>query len=115
MNKITKTEFKNILTNNRTTLFAIFNNSIVIDEVMESIIKSHTAEILCIPSRKAEIKGKYIVFDNDSRLDINDNNFNTYNIYKYETVIGTVLASECEWYDSCDKRTYFKTIYYFVN
>lgn len=115
MNKITKTEFKNILTSNRTTLFAIFNNSVVTDDVMNDLLNKYTAEIFCIPSRNAELKGKYIVFDNGSRLDINDNAFNVYTIFKYETELGIILASECEWYDSCDKTTYYKTIYYIVH
>lgn len=115
MNKITKTEFKNILTSGTTTRFAIITESAITEDAMNELIERHIADIFCIPSRKAEIKGKYIVFDDESRLDINDNAFNIYTMYKYNSKIGTVLANECEWYDTFDKRTYYKTIYYMVH
>lgn len=115
MKKITKTEMKSIFANHTTTLFLKINNAIVTDEVLQDLIKKHTAEIFCIPSRKAEIKSNHVAFDDGSSLYANDNAYNTYTIYKYETELGIVIAVEDEWYDTFDKCTYYKTLYYMVH
>ncbi len=106
---ITKKEFTDLITNNESIFMGVAH------ELYDNYyIGNITSEYLALEHRKAKKIGKYIVFSDDSYLDLNDNNYYKCNVYKYNYYDCMVLIAYCKCFSSYDKEWFNKVMYYII-
>lgn len=111
---ITKKDFTNLITNNKSALMGIANELFDL-EYVASVTSEYLVENNPYTNfRMSKKKGKYIVFSDNSHLDLTNYEDNKVCCYKYDYFNCFVLVVENKWYDTYDEEWYSKCMYYII-
>lgn len=110
---ITKKEFTDLITSNK-SLFMGVSNEFYDYYYVGNVTSEYLTDNALLEHRKAKKKGKYIVFSDDSYLNLNDNEYNKYTTYKYDYCDCIVLIAYCKYFSVCDKEWLDKIMYYII-
>ena len=114
MTKITKKEFKNILTNNKSIFFGLTTNKKYYDDELNLFIDNFIETNSIVEQRTATETSNGLKFCNGSHVSVSDTKCTKCTCYKLEYKNYTMLELETNYYSEYDNTTTTKRIFYLV-